>query len=228
MEVKESILKPTFVGIYGIPEAALYLSNTPPFTNGAKVSVARLRYWIRTSIPYVAPAVFPTRQRLITFLDLVSMRMIAMLRSRNIGLREIRQAEKFLRQRFDLKYPFASRPIWTCGSHIFVKFEEQLLAASKYGQQAMEFVRDWLSRVEVDMTFDEHDLASSWCPYQYISLNPQIQFGAPCISGTRVLTRSIWNKVKAGDDLEIVVALYDLTLPQVQQAMQWEKRIGTA
>jgi len=224
IEVKE---KPIFAGIYGIPEAALYLSSSPPFTNGTKVSITRLRYWIRTSVPHVTPQIFPTRQRLITFLDLISMRMVATLRARHIGLHEIRQTEKFLRERFDLEYPLASRPLWTCGSQIFVKFEEQLLAASKYGQQAMEFIRGWLSQVELDMAFDNRDLASSWSPYQYICLNPKIQFGTPCIYETRVPTRSLWNKVKAGDDLEIVASLCNLTIAQVQQAIQWEQRIGT-
>jgi len=219
---------PKFTGVYGIPEAALYLSNTPPLTNGHKISSALLRYWIRTSIPLVASPTFPTRQRLITFLDLVSIRMIAILRSRNVKLRELRYTEKYLRKEFGLQRPFASRPLWTCSSHIFIEFEEYLLAASKFGQRAMDFIKNWLSEVEIDMTFDESDIASSWCPYEYICLDPTIQFGAPCIDGTRIPTRSIWNKIKAGDNVEVMAALYDLSTVQVQSAIQWEQRIGTA
>jgi len=221
-------IAPSFTGMYGIPEAALYLSKTPPLTNGNSVNPARLRYWIRTSIPQIAPPIFPTRQRLITFLDLVSMRMIAVLRSRNVKLREIRYTERYLKTDFGLKYPFASRQLWTHGSHVFIKFEEHiLLAASKFGQQAMDFIKDWLREVELDMTFDELDLASSWSTYQYICLDPTIQFGAPCIDGTRIPTRSIWNKIKAGDSPDVVAALYDLNITQVQYAIQWEQRIGT-
>ena len=218
---------PSSTGMYGIPEAAIYLSSTPPLTNGNKVNTTRLRYWIRTSVPHVAPSIFPTRQRLITFLDLVSMRMIAILRSRNVTLRHIRNTESWLKKEFNLDHPFATEQLWTCGSDVFVKFSEQLWAASRFGQQAMEFINDWLSKVELDMQFDERHLASSWFPYQNIRLDPAIQFGDPCIDGTRVLTRSIWNKVKAGDSQETVAALHDLTIRQVENAIWWEQRIGT-
>lgn len=221
-------IAPGFTGMYGIPEAALYLSSTPPLTNGNVVPAVRLRYWIRTSVPLLAPAVFPTRQRLITFLDLISMRMIAVLRSRNVKLKHIRNTEHWLRREFGIRYPLASRELWTCGSDVFIKFEEQLiLAASRFGQEAMTFIGDWLSKVELDMTFDEHDLASSWCPYRYICLDPTIQFGAPCVEGTRVPTRSIWDKIRAGDSPEVVAALYDLDMAQVQYAIRWEQHIGT-
>jgi len=218
---------PVFTGIYGIPEAATYLSNTPPLINGHRVNPAKLRYWIRTSVPHVAPSIFPTRQRLITFLDLVSMRMIMVMRSRNIKLREIREAEDFLRKEFGLEFPFASKPLWTYGSHIYIKYEEYLLSVSKYGQQAMDFIRKWLTKVEIDMTFDECDLASSWLLHRGIRIDPKIQFGESCIDGTRVPTSAILNTVKAGDPIEVVAKSFGLSLEQVQNALQWEHRIAT-
>lgn len=216
-----------FSGIYGIPEAATYLSNTPPLTNGHRVNPAKLRYWIRTSVPHVAPSIFPTRQRLITFLDLVSMRMIVVLRSRRIKLREIRKAEDFLQKEFGFDFPFASKPLWTYGSHIYIEFEEHLLSVSKYGQDTMDFVKKWLAKVEVDMTFDERDLASSWLLRSGVRIDPKIQIGEPCIDGTRVPTSAVLNTVKAGDSLEVVAKSFGLNLAQVQNALQWEQRIAT-
>lgn len=219
--------KPTFTGIYGIPEAATYLSNTPTLTNGQGVNPAKLHYWIRTSVPHIAPSIFPTRQRLITFLDLVSMRIIVVMRSRNIKLREIREAENFLRKEFGLEFPFASKPLWTYGSHIYIEFEEHLLNASKYGQKAMNFLRKWLTKVEVDMTFDRHDLASSWLLHSGVRIDPKIQFGEPCIDGTRVPTSALSNTVKSGDSIDVVAKSFGLSLAQVHNALQWEQRIAT-
>lgn len=221
-------LAPRFVGMYGIPEVASYLAATPPLTNGHKLDPARLRYWIRTSVPQIAPPIFPTRQRLITFLDLVSMRMVAVLRSRRIRLQEIRNAEVWLRRDFGLEWPFASRDLWTFGSDVFIQFADHLIAASRFGHIAMQFVEDWLSKVELDMTFDVDDIACSWSPYQDVRLDPKIQFGEPCIDGSRIPTRAILSKVKAGDAPEVVAMLYDINITQVEHGIQWEERLVTA
>lgn len=195
MEVNNIPLR--FTGMYGIPEAALYLANTPPLTDGNKVNPARLRYWIRTSVPQIAPPIFPTRQRLITFLDLVSMRMIAILRSRNVSLKHIRNTEVWLKREFGIEYPFANQELWTFGSDVFVKFGKHLWAASRFGQQAMEFINDWLSKVKLDMTFDERHLASSWCPYRYVCLDPTIQFGGLRSIWVDIGTSPLYNEFRA-------------------------------
>lgn len=218
---------PSFAGIYGIPEVARYLAVSPPLTNGHKVPTARLRYWIRTSVPHILPTEYPTRQRFITFPDLVSMRMVAMLRSEGVKLHEIRTTEKYLRKEFDLQWPFATRSLWTYGHHVFICFEEKLLTVSKFGQQAMGFVKGWLKEIKPDMTFDKNDLASTWFPYDGICLNPKIQFGEPCIEGTRVTTRTIWSNFKAGDSLDAISTLYELDISQMKNAVEWERRLDT-
>lgn len=217
--------KPTFAGIYGIPDAALYLSISPPFANGHKVSTTNLRYWIRTGVPDIPASVYPTRQRFITFLDLVSMRMVAMLRSEGVKLHEIRTAERYLREEFGLQWPFATQSLWTYSHNVFVHFEEYILTASKYGQQAMDFIKGWLREVRIDMGFDGNGLPLFWCPYERISLDPKIQFGEPCIQGTRVSTHTIWSNVIAGDSPELVARLYDLTINDIERAVEWEERL---
>ncbi len=225
MTTKIDINSPRFLGIYGIPEVALYLGVSPPLISGRKVSTTKLRYWIRTSVPYIPTSAYPTRQRFVTFLDLVSMRMVAMLRSEGVQLHEIRTTEQYLRKEFGLQWPFASRGLWTYGHQVFIRLEEHLLTASKFGQQAMDFVKGWLREVRIDMGFDDTELASSWCPYERVCLDPKIQFGEPCIKGTRISTHTIWSNVKAGDGLELVAKLYDLPIDDVRSAVEWEKRL---
>ena len=48
----------------------------------------------------------------------------------------------------------------------------------------MDFVREWLSKIELDMTFDADDLAATWSPYVGIQIDPTIQLGEPCVDGT--------------------------------------------
>ncbi len=213
-----------FVGIYGIPEAANYLSHTPPFTNGSSISTQRLRYWIRTSVPIINPPDFPIARRLISFNDLISMRMVAVMRSRNVKLKDIRAAELYIRKEFGIEYPFINRDVWTHDSDIFIQFENYLLSASKYGQAAMDFLKDWIRKIEIDMTFNQNNYVESWSPYTDITLDPKIQVGMPCISETRIPARSIWRKLIAGDSPEILADLYNISAPQIEHVIQWEKR----
>lgn len=214
-----------FSGIYGIPESAIYLSHTPPFANGNSISTERLRYWIRTSVPAVRPLDLPTARRLISFNDLISMRMVAIMLSRGVRLNDIRTAERYLRMEFHIAHPFINKEVWTYGSNVFIRLERHLLSASKYGQQAMDFLKEWITKVDLDMTFDQQDYVESWSPYADITLNPRIQLGRPCISETRIPSRSIWRKIQAGDSPEILANLYDVTLSQIEHIKAWEERL---
>jgi uncharacterized protein (DUF433 family) len=153
------------------------------------------------------------------------MRYIAVLRSKGVHLQEIRNTEAWIREQFGVEYPLVSKELWTYGSNVFIQFQDHIIAASRFGHIAMNFIGDWLRRVELDMGFDERNLASSWSPYEDISLNPIIQFGEPCVSDTRIPTRSILNKAKAGDKPEVIAKLYNLDLTKVKHALQWEERL---
>ncbi|MCL5026722.1 MAG: DUF433 domain-containing protein [Chloroflexi bacterium] len=214
-----------FSGIYGIPEAALYLSHTMPFNNGNPVSTEKLRYWIRTSVPVIKPLNLPIPRRLISFNDLISMRMVAIMRSRNVSLKDIRAAELYIREKFDIQYPFINRDVWTYGSDVFVQLSRRFLSASRSGQEAMEFLGSWMSKVELDMCFDDSGFVESWTPYADITLNPKVQIGMPCISGTRIPTRGIWRKLLAGDEPEVLADLYDLSGSQIKHVIEWEARL---
>lgn len=214
-----------FVGTYEIPEAAQYLSNTHPFATNRIVNAQKLRYWIRTSVPEINPPDFPFSKRLISFYDLISMRMVAVMRSRGIQLKEIRSAEKYIREQFGIQYPFINREIWTYGSNVYVQLEKFLIAASRYGQQAMDFFQEWVEKVDLDMSFDSDDYVESWHPYDDITLDPKVQIGSPCISGTRIPSQSIWRKIKAGDTAEVIADLYDINLSQIKHVIEWEQQL---
>ena len=224
----QEFTQPQFMGIYGIPEAARYLAMSSPLTNGHSVHPKQLHRWVAASLFQSAPPMFPSRTRLITFLDLVSLRIVAVLRSRGVKPQQIREADDWLRTELAIPSPLASQPLWTYGSQVFVVFEERLIAASLSGQQAMSFLRDWLSKADHGLAFDKQLLASSWSPHVDVRLDPQFQFGEPCIDGTRIPTRAIYSKLRAGDSVDTIASLYGLGQTQVLNAQQWEERLVAA
>lgn len=216
---------PRFEGIYEVPEAARYISATttilaPPLRH---IRSRNLLRWIRIGLSSPDLVTIPGRELLITFEDLISMRIIALLRAAGMSFKKIRDAEKTLRQITGYPRPFATEEIWTAHSHIFAEFRDYIYAASKSGQIAMDFVREDLIPVH-GLTFSRQ-VASSWSPYTDIRLVPNIQFGRPCIDGTRIPSKSLMGMVQAGDSIEFIADSYRMDVEKVKHAIEWEQRL---
>jgi len=210
-----------YEGIYEVPEAAGYLRVSMKLTTPLNVTSAKLIYWIRRGLTLPELVEVPGRELLIAFEDLISMRVIAALRAAGVSFKKIYQAEEWLRRVTGHPRPFATQLLWTERSDIFIELQRKLIAASRSGQYAMEILQEYLIPVH-GLTFDKTGVANTWEPYEGILLDPLIQFGAPCIKGTRIPTRSIWGMVKAGDPTELVATSYGIEEEEVRKAVEWE------
>ena len=223
-----SIQQHIFEGIYGVPEAAKLIRITHPLANGNTIPRSRLQYWINSSVSRIRSVEFPGRQHFISFRSLISMRLIALLRAQGVSREAIRRSESWLRREVGTDWPFISRPLWTYNSDVFAEFQDNLVVVSKHGQRAMDFVRDWLRKIEIDLLFDQEDMAYAWLPQEDVRIDPKIQLGKPCLAGTRIPTSTIWNKAAAGDSVDVIAGLYGLTIDHVSHALAWEQRLVAA
>jgi uncharacterized protein (DUF433 family) len=72
---------------------------------------------------------------------------------------------------------------------------------------------------------DDTGCALWWEPRQGIRLDPEIQFGKPCISGTRVPSSAIWSLPAAGETAESVASEYEVEVTDVERAFEWERDV---
>lgn len=214
-----------FEGIYEIPEAACYLRVSLRLTTPLNMSSPKLIYWVRRGLTLPELANIPGRELLITFEDLISMRIIAALRAAGVSFRKIYRAERWLRQVTGYPRPFATELLWTERSDVFTEFRTRLIAASRSGQYAMEILREYLIPIH-GLLFDDRGIAQSWEPCDYILMHPQIQFGASCIKGTSIPTKAIWGMVKGGDSIELVARSYKLEEDEINAAIQWQDALA--
>lgn len=214
-----------FEGIYEVPEAARYLLASQKAKETYRVDSRHLIRWIRHGLALPSLTQVPGREILITFEDLVSMRVIAALRTAGVSFQKIYKAERWLRQHIGKARPFATEVLWTERSEVFAEFTQQLIAASRHGQLAMDLVRDYLIPVH-GLFFGANRMAVKWEPRDKILLHPLIQFGAPCIEGTRVPTRTVWGMVKAGDSVERVSRSFHISQEEVHAAIDWEDSLA--
>jgi len=213
-----------FEGIYEASEASRFIATTLKKITPLNISSRKVIYWIRRGLTDKDLVLVPGRELILNFEDLISMRVIAALRATGVKFSRIYEAEKWLRKVTGHRRPFATEMLWTEKSDIFVDMKRQLIAASRSGQYAMQILEDYLIPVH-GISFSESHIANTWEPSIDVLLDPLIQFGAPCISGTRIPTRTLWGMIMGGDTIEYVTQSYHLTVKQVQNAIDWENAL---
>lgn len=217
-----------FDGIYDVPEAARYLKASQHGGVIYPVSSAKMIRWIREGVASPDLVKVSGRELLIGFEDLVSMRVLGALRAAGVSWRAIREAERWLRRETDSPRPFATETLWTGQRQIFIEWRKQLVSASTSGQAAFDFLLEHLIPVHGLVFHEETHVAKSWEPARNVVLEPQVQFGAPCIKGTRIPTRSVAGMVEAGDSVEYVARSYGQPIAVIEEACEWERRLRAA
>jgi uncharacterized protein (DUF433 family)/DNA-binding transcriptional MerR regulator len=215
-----------YSGIYLIPQAARILTGAAEYValrDTYDVTGRKLLHWVRVGLLAPEARQVPGRELYLTFEDLVSMRVIASLRAAGVTFPKIRIAEEWLRQHTGKRRPFASEAMWTEASDVFSEMQTRVIAASRRGQYAMDFLRQYL--IPVRGLRYQDNVAVSWEPSPSILLDPLIQFGAPCIKGTRIPTRTLWGMVEAGDSPDFVARNFGIEETAVHMAVNWEHSI---
>ena len=214
-----------FTGIYDPPEAARYLKASTDAAGILTLDSTKLIRWIRRGLASQDLADLSGHELLIDFEDLVSMRVIAALRVAGVSWSEIRRTNRWLRDEMGVERPFATELLWLGQGQLFSEWTRQLVSASRHGQMALDLLWQYLIPVHGLMFDEASGLASSWEPFEGIVLEPRVQFGAPCIKGTRIPTRAVAGMIEAGDAESWVADAYGLSLDEVQAARDWESRL---
>ena len=216
---------PVWKGIYEPAEAARYLRATENADVIYPMHSTKLVRWIRRGFADPELTQVAGRDLLMGFDDLISMRVIAALRAAGVSWADIRAEERWLREHTGARHPFATETLWAGRGQVFAEWGDRLVSGSRNGQTALDLLREYLIPIH-GLAFDEDTRkAVSWEPYVGIVLQPRVQFGAPCIQGTRIPTRSLAGMVAAGDSIEWVARAYKLSPEAVQGACDWEFRL---
>lgn len=191
-------------GIYDIAETARVVGRDPD-------TVAR---WTRGTNPLH----HVESDRIISFLDLISLWVISELIRRGVPRPRIQAGGEYVAKHVGTDYPFAHQGLATVGVGFFGEFDAWV-DVGKGGQRSFPAViEELLSRIEFGP--DLH--ASIWRPAKGVWLNPNVQAGAPCIDGTRVPTKVIADLEAVGDHIEDIADDLRLDIAQVRDALQYE------
>jgi uncharacterized protein (DUF433 family) len=112
---------------------------------------------------------------------------------------------------------------------MFFEFQDAVRAATKPAQLVFdEVIRQYMTPIHHGMEFDASGRSIVWRPWKGVKIDPEIQFGAPCIEGTRIETESIWSFSRSGTSAERLAELYEVQRSAVEAALAWEGLLDRA
>jgi uncharacterized protein (DUF433 family) len=210
---------------YGLLEAARYL----------KLSPATLRSWV-VGRPY--PIAEGTRRfqpllelaakkpPTLSFWNLIEAHVLRSLRTEHgVSVKALRKALRYAEQELSIDHLL----LHTDAGKVFLDRYGELIELSASGQLAMRKVFDeHLKRVEWDekrfpvrlYPFVSSDSLDGQRP---IAIDPLVAFGRPVVQKAGVSTRTIADRIDAGESVDELAADYDLSHAEIEQAVLYER-----
>lgn len=227
------IARPSFSGVYPVGDAVALIQATTPqitilspkFHPLREITTRHLFRWVKEGLTGRYLLGLRGRDVALTFLDLVSLRMIAVFRSYGLRTREIRDAHDKLQDYRGWSHPFAMEPIWLSGLDIYIKENNIPIAITRNWQIAFEFINEFIGPMH-NLLFNNHEFPTVWEPSPGIILDPDVSFGESCLKDTRIATQVLWALHKAGDPSERIAGAYRLPVEQVESAIAWEDALA--
>jgi uncharacterized protein (DUF433 family) len=226
--------------VYSIPEAAGYLGI--PINTLVAWTVGRRKANSPNFYVPILSFVNPDLRKL-SFYDLVEAQILRVAVERKVPLRQLKRGLAYLRS----KHPLNPRPLLTYdflteGKYLLVggmlgskeKDQDALVNASVHGQLEMasvigEHVSLLLSGIDESLKFVARDhgskLPHTLFPkggHHLVSITPGVVSGRPAIEGTRIPTRIIAQRFRAGEDAKTLAKDYRLSKEKIEAAIQYE------
>ena len=214
METKAS---PAYRGAYSNREAALYIRATMPGSLAfPRLNAWHLSRWLQDGLGTDEFRHSFYRPGYVNFLDLISFRMVAVLRAGGISHRSVKLAHDRLQGKKGWRHPFAMAPVWEGDSDTIAEIEDAVAVA-----QLLPFGEGCHG-----LTFDLEGAAAAWSPAPGVLLDPRIVSGEPCIKGSRVATATFWGGYQRGESVEALAWAYGKSVAEAEAALVWERKLA--
>ncbi len=203
-----------------------------------RLSTATLRSWF-LGRPYptvwgvsqFAPPLKPAQRNptTLSFSNLVEAHVLRSLRTEHgVPLDAVRKALRYAERELKIDRLLLREELRTAGGELFLDRYGELVNLSASGQLAMKRIFEaHLERVEWGRLhsavrlypFVLGDIADT----KPIVIDPRISFGRPVVQRAFVSTRSIHDRIDAGESVEEVARDYNVTTDVIEQAVVFER-----
>lgn len=214
-KVTVAAFSPGVVGIYTVREAGRL----------AHIPHATVERWTEMGLGATPHRRETGRAALVTFDDLISLFTVRELRRANVPIDEIKRAEETLSRMWSVEKPFAFGRIRT-GYQAIVTVLREGERAVAVGAGIQEILTELVERDLLDVTFDATERAREWKAAEYVLIAPTRQLGQPCVQGTRVTTRTVYQFISGGETFEELSDDLDIPPEKLQAAYDFEESLA--
>lgn len=214
---------------YTLAEASRYL----------KLPVATLRAWaVGRAYPtaqgarHFRPLIQPPRRQptQLSFWNLIEAHVLRSFRTdHGVSLKALRQARDFAQKQLGIDRLLLRKELCADGGKLFLDRYGELISLSASGQLAMrQLLEEHLKRVEWDAwkfpvrlyPFLSAEMAGEARP---IAIDPGISFGRPVVARLGISTAILAERLDAGESVDDLAADYGLSVPEIEQAVLYER-----
>lgn len=165
--------------------------------------------------------------RAVNFYTLVELCICFKLNEAGVLTKTIIEAHRILSEDFKTPYPFASNiilsKIHTDSKKIYFKEGEKIIySIDVHKQFNIEFVKLFFKNIE----FNEDSTAKRLWPIgkdKHIVIDPHHQFGQPVILNTNIYPETLYTLFKAGEPINFIAHIYEVTEQEVNDAIEYCK-----
>lgn len=168
----------------------------------------------------------------LSFTNLVEAHVLRVIRTtHNVQFDKVRKALDYIEEQFGTRHPLARVEFQTDGVDLFLESVGRLVNASRSGQLAMaDTLKHLLNRVEWDVS----GMATRLFPFvqslpgnnsdKPLTIDPNVSFGSPVLTGTGLPTRILAELYDAGDSIAEIAQEYGCTPAQIHAAIWFESQ----
>lgn len=223
-------------GFYSVPEASrltdLPVSTIKRCTHGYTYALVRGTGISGPSFEsdMVAERAEGNRE-ILSFLDLIELRMVKLFRLLGVSGEEIREAQRVARDRLQTTHPFSTGRFRTYGTRIVMEAGKEL--GSK---RLVEIARSQELMTEIILPFTKEVRFEGSKPVLWthprgnslVVLDPTRSFGHPIVKESGVPTYILAEAASSWGPLEEVARWYEVRVDEVRAALAFERRSAAA
>lgn len=216
------------------PELGLGIYTVPDIAHILRIPATKVNKWIKEYWDKNFAKKFDRSyswqsggSRAVNFYTLVELCICFKLNEAEVPTKAIIEAHQNLSDIFKTPYPFASdfiiSKISTDSKKIYFREEEKVIySLDIYKQFNIEFVKLFFKNIE----FSENSIAQRLWPLgkdKHIVVDPHHQFGQPVIHNTNIYPETLYTLFKAGEPVNFIAYIYELTEQEVNDAIEYCK-----
>jgi len=216
-------------GIYTLPDLASILN-----LDYQKVQRLLNEYWDkRFAIDFSSKYSWAIgKNKAVSFHTLIEFYIFYQLKEAGVSTQSILKAHKELSDSYNTPFPFAKSEILdkiNCSgkSIVFKLSEDEIIDLDSTKQLNLKFIKNFMYRLD----FDTNDLAKRLYPLgkkNSVVVDPRNQFGQPTIKGTNLFPETIFNLHNKKESKKFIASSYDLSIKQVNDAIEYCKNRNAA